>query len=409
MLSCIFNEPMATADLYAKGAQQTEHNKPLQLKSPAFSIYYYPSMAVAHSIVQDMPSLCSTSRLLHAPMGMHGSAGSSNELWTSDSTTPFSTGTTPPFPSKLHRMNSDRESQPQSMSASSASSSPPTNFIKRRSSPAESFVNATPQNASGWSHAMGKAPTVPEHLTQVTVHSFSESDTEDRGFSRCSIKVKVSLNNQNRFDNDGYASTPLLDPKLEWQYRAYRAAYAHLLLIWELPFERCEVLKFDGLPLHFSSADSTPGSIQQRRGESVALSLGSKRKGSTTMPTVRGLDMQRHCAGCGLVLPRLKNGMESECRRCNRPPTKMPCAVCCKTIQGLYVPCLNCKHATHFNCHRRWFSSGNDDESDEDRSEQAKLECATGCGCTCSEYLVVYVPMPESPRSSHTPMNGQPR
>jgi hypothetical protein len=439
MLSCIFNEPRATEDSYAKGFHQTEHNKPLQLKSPAFSVDYYPSPAVACSLLQPKPPLSSTSRLLQAPMGVHGSAGSSNDLWTSDSTTPFSTGTTPPFPSKLHRMSSDRETQSQNMSASpeqrfsrrsnsnlataftasisrpftlatSASSSPPTNYIKRRGSPTESFVNGPTQNVSGWNAVAAKAPMVPEHLTQVTVHSLSESDTEDRVQSRRSTKIKVSLKNQNRFDHDGYASIPLLDPTRDWQYRAYRAAYAHLLLIWELPFERCEVLKFDGLPLYFGAADPGPG--HQQPGESL-LSLGNKRKASKTVNTVRGLDMQRHCAGCGIVLPRLKNGMASECRRCNRPPTKMPCAVCSKIIQGLYVPCLNCKHATHFTCHRRWFSSAGDNdeaekEKDKDKSEMAKLECASGCGCTCSEYLVVEVPMPDSPRSSDAPVNGRP-
>ena len=263
---------------------------------------------------------------------------------------------------------------------------------------------------SGWNAVVAKAPTVPEHLTQVTVHSISDSDTEDRVQPRWTTKIKVSLKNQSRFDHDGYASIPLLDPKRDWQYRAYRAAYAHLLLIWELPFERCEVLKFDGLPLYFGGTEQGPG--HQQPGDSL-LSLGNKRKASKTIHTVRGLDMQRHCAGCGIVLPRLKNGMASECRRCNRPPTKMPCTVCSKIIQGLYVPCLNCKHATHFTCHRRWFSSTGDDEApdrvkekdkvkDKEKSDTkpAKLECASGCGCKCSEYLVVEVPMPDSPRAS---------
>lgn len=442
MLSCIFNEPKSTEDSWLL-AQRQEHNQPMQLKSPAFSIDYYPSPAVAQSLLLSASLFISASKAIQTPLSVQLSAGSSADVWNSDSTTPFSTGTTPPSTTRPNRMSEDRESRgSQSISVSteqrftrrsnsnvastfasslsrgfalaSVSSSPPSNSNKKGPSPSESFTSA-PQTAgaganSGWSATTmfgGKPAAIPEHLTlsaSTTAISQSFSDESESGETPVpakapKMKIKVSLKNQNVFDNDGYASIPLLDPRQEWRYKAYRAAYAHLLFIWGLPLERCEVLKFDGLESYFVSRLGGGSSLPGAGKSLISIGQKSTRKVSSK-PVDRGLAVRRHCVRCGnssfSSSADQRDGKRTAvlCSKCQKSPSKIPCSVCGEAVQGLYVPCLNCGHVTHFSCHRQWFSHN----PGEDKVENGKHQlCASGCGCICSEHEIVEGPTPPGP------------
>jgi WD repeat-containing protein 59 len=95
MLSCVFAEPKASDSLPVVPQNHHQHRS-MQLKAPAFSIDYHPSLEVARSI-KDKASTTSFASATLPPntsdsrhMTLIDKAGHSNP------TTPYSTGTTPP-------------------------------------------------------------------------------------------------------------------------------------------------------------------------------------------------------------------------------------------------------------------------------------------------------------------------
>lgn len=66
-----------------------------------------------------------------------------------------------------------------------------------------------------------------------------------------SSRIKVTLKNQDQFDDEACVSAPLLDMSKEWLYRAWREQYAEMLGCWGLISKRAEVLKFNGLVSYF--------------------------------------------------------------------------------------------------------------------------------------------------------------
>ncbi|KAI9875707.1 MAG: hypothetical protein M1830_003123 [Pleopsidium flavum] len=426
MMSCIFCEPRATEGVsraLVHGAphltrpQSTTRRvpEPLQLssipvKSPAFSLDYFPSEEVAWSLHQPNGSVRPTSRTSRTPLGTSGSAGSSNGVWSSDPLTPYSTGTTPPFSHRFSRMSIERPgSQVQNISTSperrysrrsnsnlasaftaslpppfslapSISSSPPTTFSRKGLSPAQSFVGVPPANAVTWG-VTSIFGTGTSKETSPPVYPASESDTElDIGPSK-NVTVKIKLKNQNLFDMEGYASVPLLVPSQEWWYRAYRDAYAHMLDVWGLPLKRCEVLKFNGLTSYFSSFSPAGG-----QGTDL-LPLGKKRIEAAAADVWLGLGVRGNCSSCGGLLHQSKEGSSAR-KKCDMCATEqkqnVPCSACGEVVRTLYTPCFQCGHITHTSCHRTWFALVESDE----------WECLTGCGCRCAEYEFVDVEMP---------------
>src|SRR5438045_1655509 len=92
----------------------------MSMKSPAFSLDYFPSPDVAWSLFQPTFSVPPSPRPSNTPLDTHGSVGSSNGLWGSDPVTPYSTCTTPPLVTKLTRTNGDlNDSHIQNLSTSS--------------------------------------------------------------------------------------------------------------------------------------------------------------------------------------------------------------------------------------------------------------------------------------------------
>ncbi|KNG44977.1 wd repeat-containing protein [Stemphylium lycopersici] len=86
----------------------------------------------------------------------------------------------------------------------------------------------------------------------------------DGGFT-----VKVTLKNQDQFDDEACFSRPLLDASKDWLHRAWREQYAEMLNRWGLISVRAEVLKFNGLVSYFPTETSRTSS----KSGSISLTL----------------------------------------------------------------------------------------------------------------------------------------
>ncbi len=379
----------------------TDQEIPMAMKTPAFSLDYFASEEVAWSLYQPNIAALSTPKISHTPLGAFGSVSSSNGPWSGD----HSTGTTPPLNYKTHRASVENpDPRNQSLSTSPdlqrtrrsnsnlasmftssfskpfsgvPSSSPPAQY-KKRLSP----VDSIPANAITWgtntffgatsnNRGMTFAPSAP--------NSLDGSDTDEDLPPPAEAKIQVSLMNQNLFDSESLASVPLLDPKQFPRYRAYREAYANLLDVFKLPFVRCEVLKLNGLSSYFPP----PSGLGQ---DNSLLSLGKISADLSNDISSLGLGVARHCTQCGDISQRKpQNGAAGRCKRCARNQNALACMVCLEVILGLYVPCLNCGHVAHTQCHKIWFEDENN------------TECVA-CTCKCPEHVVVEVDFPEPER-----------
>ncbi|USP81169.1 hypothetical protein yc1106_08443 [Curvularia clavata] len=81
--------------------------------------------------------------------------------------------------------------------------------------------------------------------------------------------IKITLKNQDQFDDEACFSHPLLDSGRDWLHRIWREQYAEMLNRWGLVSARAEVLKFNGLASYFAAEETQGGS----RHDSVPLTL----------------------------------------------------------------------------------------------------------------------------------------
>lgn len=226
--------------------------------------------------------------------------------------------------------------------------------------------------------------------------------------NRKSFQVHMALHNLEKLDHgDGasYFSKPLLDPNLEWKYRAYRAQYANLLGVWGLDVHRRNILAFDGSDSNqFGSEDSEE--LHRKADETAVLKSSHSHLRSTfsksqaQKPRIPGLGLQKHCLQCGDPLsPVLKNGSVIGWASCVKCPysgqgrvsaKRAMCSICQRAIQGLSIPCLNCGHASCLDCTVAWFGGGTEPVGDMEK------ECPTACGCICPQHRTVQPPWPES-------------
>ncbi|KAJ5612162.1 hypothetical protein N7510_005356 [Penicillium lagena] len=363
---------------------------------------------------------------------------SSSETWQIDGTPPsYSTGTTPPSGSRPRGII-DRKSQSHNVSIAASpdqqfqsrggfgsvlasslsrsftfgpsSASPPV-ANKKKPSPGESPGAAAGQGVGSTTNR----PAISSYLTNsTTITSQTYSDTESERPSqptKPSGRFKVTFKNQNAFNGDSApASDSLLDRNKEWLYRSYRAAYADLLSIWDLPVQASEVLKIGTVAEH--EDDLHASSYWNRHGSAVTAIWKD-------MSDLQGLDFQRHCMSCGHALqlsiftpPSEKTDSTRSshqpvtspsspiCRNCKprQPlPTRLPCVICAEVVNGMLVPCLNCGHVSCFECHRQWFLAPGDrfgSSFEQIDSTKTLPSCPTGCGCICSEHVTTDVPMP---------------
>lgn len=418
MLSCVFSEP-ATPDATAQiEASLSTPQTPLMMKTPAFSLDYFPTNAAAWSMYQkgSIPS-SSTSKLAQIVSGLYGSLGSSNGPWGSDpASTSYSFGDTPPLisnrtssehlttqslstspenPRNLRRANSGIAStfaasfsRPFSMTASSSPPNPPP--TRKRPSPVESMLNSLAPSAITWGNTTVLG-SVKEH-GQTTAETLSYSDDEevaDGGQLAMETRISVVVENQNVFDDEGCMRLPLLDPRQAALYAAYRSSYANLLFIWRHPLARLEILKFNGLKDYFYEVDipdnksfatslisNESGVLNQQPSPSSPIILGK-----TDQPMIpselshQGLDVTGYCLKHESRLEPLNSGTAGggvgRCERCKTVQRQLRCTICMEPISAVFSSCLSCGCANHQHCLAEYLSFGNTD-------------CPGGCECDCS-------------------------
>lgn len=309
MLTCIFTEPSLSEALPNLDVKMTQPQTPLSMKTPAFSLDYFPSDIAAWSAYSKTPY----SNIPGTPLGLpvttplqyYGSLGSSNSPWqSSDPVSSFSAGNTPPIRSRggsIERLNDraqaiaeakqglERErlqppSQTHSLSTSpedsrsfkransgiaasfaaglknpfmSNSGSPPTpsgalagsggKGGTKRPSPVESMVSALTPSAVTWGHT-----TYLESVREKSAQAARTYDEEDKlpKARKPVTGISVTMWNQEEFDDEGCISIPLLDTEMSKAaiHQGYRRVYAELLFAWQLPYTRLEILKFDSMP-----------------------------------------------------------------------------------------------------------------------------------------------------------------
>ena len=422
MLSCVLGESSAANQSRAivdRHSESQNCRNPTNWPSPetSGSSDYFPTFEVAKNLLR--PSPPRRSDLEKRTSGPHSTSSSVGGT-TSDPLTPYSIGATPPkilrptatsferHDSQMattsappeHQRNTYRSSsnlassfaasfsRPFSFNAS-ISSSPPTTYLKKRLSPAGSYTGL-PSTTVNWgaTNVFAKQSTITED--PKSVYSLSVSDTEEDIAVSKPLVFTTKLKNQDRFDKEGYANVPLLDSDQTWRYQAYRASYAHMLLIWGLPLAQCEILKYNGhssvlgLPTK-SVTDHSPTVFAIGRSTTESSDAdeenGLRLDFQIVRTAVSSKNLQRHDD------PRLENSASL-----NSPLT---CLLCAEIIRGLCSPCLACGHVLHALC--RSIISSQTFQATE------SAECISGCGCRCANHATVEVGLPLQHQFIRTP------
>ncbi|PWY83492.1 WD repeat protein [Aspergillus heteromorphus CBS 117.55] len=431
MLSCVLYEPSIEE---ASSREQLFHHRTAsrRMEEHSFSFDLYSP----NSIMQNKPQVATptafTQKDSHPTPITHSSGRSSSEVLRADSEPPFSTGTTPPIATRTGPLaaerkhwgqnismaaSPDQQSQPRSASglgsALASSLSRSLTFGPSSASPPATAISRKSLNASGSPNAIGgpgvwvtsafaakPATAIPDYLTTstaLTSQTHSDTESERRAPSKAPAKVRAVLKNQAAFKSTGRTQNSFLDPKKDWMYRSYRAAYAHLLSIWGLPVQRSEVLKIGGTPKP-STKDITH---RRRKSHHDSFSLPvSRRRSSLAVATEtdnQGLEIQRHCIGCGQPLQLSIFAMKTLTEAAPRshlkgftpPPSHAPTATP-NTLSPSNSPVSSA--ANCFDCHRGWFSMASSDPQHHRHNMQASEQeehqfCPTGCGCKCSDYI----------------------
>ncbi len=171
MLSCVFSEPAVTDEFPQAELRLSQPQTPLSMKTPAFSLDYFPSDEAAWSMHQKTPysSIGSTPRTSLTPVPLYGSLGSSNGHWGSDPSASYSCGNTPPMRSsrgsseKLHQLSQGLSVSPDD----------PRNFRRGNSGLTSSFANfARPFSATAPSSPPGRKRPSP---VEAVIHTLTPS------------------------------------------------------------------------------------------------------------------------------------------------------------------------------------------------------------------------------------------
>ncbi|OJJ43100.1 hypothetical protein ASPZODRAFT_1216940 [Penicilliopsis zonata CBS 506.65] len=448
MLSCVLHE----INSGLRKDQRQDKTPSKRMEQHSFTLDLYSGHTTTYSRSQAVTPLTATPKESHTTPITYGSGRSSSELLRVDSTPPYSTGTTPPLTSRattdrrFHSHNvsiaasPDQQSQPRSGSgfgsvlASSlsrsftfgpSSASPPTTLLNKKKVTPNGSPNTGPPGVWTTGAFAGKpVSAVPDYLTASSAvashtHSDTESERPDQAGKK-PVRLKVSFKNLDSFDNDGHAHNSFLDPSKERLYQSYRTAYADLLFIWDLPVQRSEVLKIGG-------ATDSPGKRGNRHSSRASLSLPSS-GARALLPTIldshdQTLGIQRHCPQCGEPLhlsifsTPIAAGRNSKqrtiktntpavvcpnCKPSKPKPVKLPCVICGEVVEGMLIPCLSCGHVCCFDCHRIWFSKsyelsenepGGNSTPGKGATDQDFQHCPSGCGCRCSEHVVIDLPV----------------
>jgi hypothetical protein len=422
------------------------------MKSPAFSLDYFASQEAAWSLYRPLVSIPPTSGNSQTPLGTYGSTGSSNGPWSSDHLSsdpnfPYSTGNTPP---KLSRSNTVKSTTTQSASsspeytyrnartsgsslanafagtlsrpfASFSSSSPPTHGKSPDNAQAELSTSAPTNGGVTWgvntiygpdtsgaqsprSHRLSTVSegyhveNEPSNYSQSHYTTDSEYDMTD-GFAMPTARVsfpymeiepevKVSLKNQDRFDDEACVSIPLLEPNITWKHRAYRNAYANLLFAWNLWLFRCEIQRFNGLPSYWMNDESEEHvPPKNTHNGPVFKTKNIFRQGKELQESdATGLEVGIRCIYCGRTHfkrecrgAQIDPGENNKCDHCTKATKAIACSICWCPISGLFKFCANCGHISHASCAAEWFNS---------ETRNSRQLCESGCGCDCASHAL---------------------
>ncbi|RYP07222.1 hypothetical protein DL764_002668 [Monosporascus ibericus] len=430
MLSCIFIESITGdgATAYAE-SRLSQPETPLAMKAPAFSLGYFPTDAsLWHSSSRPLyNSAFSTPKTAHTPIHIPGSYGSDRGAWEGDpGSNSYSCGETPPSrtprdilsdgdPTQslstspnnklLHRASNALSSAsgfaasfPRAF-ANVASTSPPS---RKRQSPGENFLaNLAPSNIT-WGGSTILGPTSEPSATARNSLSDDEA-RRDNPLSLVCYGISTEVEDQSIFDDDGWLTTPLLEPARDAIFASYRRAYAEMLQMWGQPLARLEILKFnvlkedpDGTTLDpfgswsargdsyhdsYHSPDSVSQASQSYHGGAPNIVLGKKEQLQAVINSGRGIDVKGLCRVHETQLEPMQSthpsakvgGAVGTCERCKRTQTQLMCVYCREPIDALYCPCLTCGCATHESCLAEWYAA---DET----------ECPAGDECRCVEH-----------------------
>lgn len=418
MLSCVFSEPFAKDAISQAELHMSQPQTPLSMKTPAFSLDYFPTDAAQWSMYSRTPinSVVSTPKLAQTPSGLYGSLGS-NGPWSSDpASASYSCGETPPLRSNrasserldqysqslstspensrtVRRANSGLASslaafsRPFSMTSSSESPpNPPPN--RKRPSPVENMLSSLNPSAITWGGTTVLGSVKEQFTPDRSSYSDDESTGDDLQPTQCE-GISITMTNQNAFDDEGCMSTPLLDTSHAQLYASYRRSYAELLYVWGHPLARLEILKFNGLKDYFPEVDipdnkSFAASVLSTDTHNAAhdqappspIILGKKLSDTPEPGLGQGLDVTGYClkheSRLEPLLSNLGGGAIGRCERCKTIQRQLRCTVCCEPISALFSPCLSCGCATHEHCLADYHADGN-------------TYCPGGCDCDCGD------------------------
>lgn len=421
MLSCVFSETSTSDEISRAEMRLSQPETPLSMKTPGFSLDYFPSDAAAqiNFLKTAHSSISSTPKTSLTPSGVYGSVGSSNGgPWGSDpASASYSCGETPPMRSS--RGSSDKLTQ-QSHNLSNSSeelrnprrsntglvSSLAANFNRsfsttapgsppnrKRPSPVETLLTSLAPSAVTWGNN-----TVIENARGHGYSgrsSYSEDEALlDEGKIMPVTGISITMYNQDAFDDDSCMSTPLLDISHAQLYSSYRRAYAELLAMWSNQLTCLEILKFDSLQDYSTervtllatrgnftesiASDNEKGNVNDIPPPSPII-LGKKaRLHPSTPPDTRGLDITGYCLKHDYRLeplpfgsPISAGGAVGRCDRCQMVKSQLRCVICAEPVSFVYAPCLSCGCVSHPECLDQYH-------------EEGETQCAGGCDCDCS-------------------------
>jgi hypothetical protein len=203
---------------------------------------------------------------------------------------------------------------------------------------------------------------------------YDGSTTEDDESLPPQSRVKISLKNQDMFDDEACPSVAFLDPHQSIRFAVYRAAYANMLGAWGLQMQQNEVDKLDGLLSNILTRTES-----RDRGSQSTLTIGEVEEDEEMLEGL-GPQVVRCCMTCGEVENTERRSADRKCVRCGGGSHLLSCTICYQPIAGLYKMCLACGHSAHISCLAILLES---------LSEDDKPECEAGCGCACDENMAV--------------------
>lgn len=430
------------------------------MKAPAFSLDYFPSKEVAWSLYQESknvnvqaatPGSAGPWDYFDTRVGTYGSAGSSNGPWERDLVpnepqTPYSTGNTPPvFPShsrssrnsmvtslssspeqganrnarrsnsnltaafslsKAFNLGTSPSSQDRFRSEADLSTSAPTSGITWGSTTFYSGSSSiSPQKKRRNSSRRSSFKTFDSaYSTESSGDDYTTDDSyvDAKAYIPAKEKnpsipsIKVTLKNQNQFDQEGHASVPLLPPEHAGKYASYREIYADQLSAWDLPIKRAEMLKFNGFinywpnDMPVSNYGSAAGDIVKNDGSGSEGVLSKESSGYTLIappdeyprspgplsPAPLTLNDTGFGANTESVFEKeVKPKKNSTVTHDGFFVGSKNCAICWERIAGLAVKCPTGMHMAHLKCYEDYVDG-----------RSAKEMEGRGVSCGCKEY-----------------------